>query len=196
MLKLSDKVFPKASNDLKRSLPIILLFNFGLSYIIREILRKGDSMDKNKYLKELKKRLSILEEQEVQRIEAEYIRFFEEKLEQGLTEETIINELGSVNDLARKLLQMYKISPRYIKLFVGKEKVIDDLNEFTNKITDTTIQVFDKVEQSVKRAFKKTVEAGGKGFQSVKNIFKRKESGEDEQANVVPVDDSDVELNE
>lgn len=138
-------------------------------------------MDKTKYLKELKKRLSLLDETEVDRIEAEYVRFFDEKVDQGFTEEFIISELGNVNELAKKILQMYKISPRYIKLFVGKEKLIDDLNEYTNKITDTSIEVFDKVEQSVKRMFQKTVETSGKGIQSVKNFFKRKSSDTEEK---------------
>lgn len=139
-------------------------------------MRKDDDlMSKEKYLNEFKKRLSLLDEGEIQRIEAEYLRFFDEKEKEGWAEEEILQELGNVNELAKKILQMYRISPKYIRLFVGKEKLIDEFNDYVSKVADTSMEVFDKVEQSVKRLFKKTIETGEKGFHSVKKFFSKKE---------------------
>jgi hypothetical protein len=130
-------------------------------------------MSKETYLNELRKRLSLLDAKEVDAITYEYHDHINNKLDEGYTEEEVLDQLGDVNQLARNILEAYKISERYIKWFVGKERMIDDMNEFTSKIADGSIEVFNKIESSVKDVVKKTLHFSENRIHDVKNIFKK-----------------------
>jgi Protein of unknown function (DUF1700) len=137
-------------------------------------------MTKEIYLNELRKRLSLLDAKEVDAITYEYHDHIASKLGDGYSEEEVLEELGDVNQLARKILEAYKISDRYIKWFVGKERMIDDMNEFTNKIADGSIEVFNKIESSVKDVVKKTIHFGENRIHDVKSIFKKSHKKQDD----------------
>lgn len=137
-------------------------------------------MPADTYLKDLQKRLSILNEEEVASITKVYQDYMNQKLAEGYSLEEAQQMLGDVNDLARTILESYKISDRYIRLFVGKEKVIDDLNDYVNKVADSTIEVLSKLESSVKSLFKKTVDFSETQFQKVKDLFSKDAQDEEE----------------
>lgn len=128
------------------------------------------------YIKELRKRLSILNEEEVDDITDEYNDFIANKVLDGYSEQEAIDSLGDVNYLARRILEAYKISDKYIKWFVGKERLIDDINDYTTKVADSSIDVLNKIENSLKDIFKKTAKFGEERVHDVKNIFKKKEN--------------------
>ena len=90
-------------------------------------------MSKEKFLESLRKKLSILEESEIEDILTEYEGYIEEKIAKGSTEEEAVNSMGNVNELAKDLLSAYKIKT--------EEKNKDTLNN----LVDSFMQVFDRI---------------------------------------------------
>ncbi|MDF2699522.1 MAG: hypothetical protein K0Q49_1078 [Haloplasmataceae bacterium] len=147
-------------------------------------------MTKETYIIELRKRLSLLQEEEVDNIIQEYLEYIRQKVTSGISEGLAIEQMGNVNNVAKEILKSYKISDRYIKLFIGKEKVIDDLGEFANKVQETSTTIFHRIEDKLsdiskntssvaKNALKETVKYGGNRINDVKTIFKKSENTQD-----------------
>ncbi len=91
-------------------------------------------MSKEEFLSQLRKKLSILEESEIEDIISEYEGYIEEKVSKGSTEEEAVLSMGNVDELAKDLLSAYKIkSPG--------EKTKDTFNT----IVDGCIATFDRV---------------------------------------------------
>lgn len=139
-------------------------------------------MTKEKFVNELAKRLSLLDSKEVDKIIQEYLDTISKKMHRGITEEEAINELGDINEIAKNVLKSYKINENYIKLFIGKEKVIDDVNEFIKKATDVSTSVLLKVGEQVS-GFAKDV------YGKSKKIFKKDQDEQDIDVEVVEEDD-------
>jgi hypothetical protein len=157
-------------------------------------------MSKEKFIIELRKRLSLLEVEERDNIIEEYLSYVNQKIYEGISEEEAIEQLGDVNKIAEKILKSHKISDKYIKLFIGKEKVIDEINDFVNKLTDVSSAVFSKIESSIsdfarttghfaKNIYKESKKFGEEKFNDVKN-FVKKHVNEDE-AQDDDIDDDD-----
>ncbi len=70
-------------------------------------------MTKQKFLKELEKKLAILSETEKEDILNEYRDIIEEKVKHGKTEEEAVKEFGSIDELSKEILSTYKINPEY-----------------------------------------------------------------------------------
>ncbi len=70
-------------------------------------------MNKQKFLKELEKKLAILSETEKEDILNEYRDIIEEKVKHGKTEEEAVKEFGSIDELSKEILSTYKINPEY-----------------------------------------------------------------------------------
>ena len=70
-------------------------------------------MNKEKFLKELEKRLSILNEKERKDIIDEYRSTIEEKIKNGEEEENAVKDFGNIDDLVKEILEAYKIDPKY-----------------------------------------------------------------------------------
>jgi len=149
-------------------------------------------MNKEKYIIELRKRLSILDSNEIDNIVVEYLDFIKQKQNEGATEEVALEQLGNVNDIAKKILQSYKISESYIKLFIGKEKVIDEINEIVVKFADISSTVYNKLEESVtefarttghlaKNVFNETKKFSEEKFNEVKSKMKKANSDSEEE---------------
>lgn len=68
---------------------------------------------KNKFLKDLEKRLIVLDESERKDIINEYNDIIDEKVKHGKTEEEAINDFGSLDDLTKEILSAYKINTNY-----------------------------------------------------------------------------------
>ena len=95
-------------------------------------------MNKEKFLETLRKKLSILEESEIEDILTEYEGYIEEKIATGSTEEEAVKSMGNVNELAKDLLSAYKIKTESEKNSDTFNNLIDS---FMN-IADRIISVF------------------------------------------------------
>ena len=85
-------------------------------------------MNKEEFLKKLRKRLEVLEDSEIEDILSEYEGFNDEKVSTGLTEEQDVKELGNFNEIVDDLLAAYKV-----KRTSGEENIF---NKVINKISD------------------------------------------------------------
>ena len=90
----------------------------------KQIFRKREQkMSKEEFLKTLRKRLSILEDSEIEDIISEYEGYIEEKVNVGLSESEAIKELGNIDEIVSDLLAAYKV----------KEPKSDNFNSIINK---------------------------------------------------------------
>lgn len=90
-----------------------------------------EEMNKTDFLKELRKHLIVLENNEQQDILDEYSQHIDMKIERGLSEEEAIHDFGSISELAAQILEAYHVNPEYEK--AGKEKKkLPDLTTFAN----------------------------------------------------------------
>ena len=107
-------------------------------------------MKKEEFLKKLRKRLDILEEQEVEDILSEYVEYIDEKIENGSTEEEAVASFGNVNELAEELLKAYKVKV---------EKNDDPIGTFANKVISLIDQLInDFSRKSPKEIFRFVLE--------------------------------------
>lgn len=130
-------------------------------------------MNKEKFIIELRKRLSLLNNEEIDKIVEEYLGYINQKIRDGKSEKEAIDEIGDVNQLAKRILTSYKISDKYIKLFIGKEKVIDEINEFVNKVEDTVSEIAKKTSDMAKSVFESTKKFSKEKFTEVKKFIKK-----------------------
>ena len=70
-------------------------------------------MNKREFLRDLERRLSILDEQEVRDIINEYEDIIDEKIKDGKSETDAVNEFGRLEELSSEILKAYKINPKY-----------------------------------------------------------------------------------
>jgi len=117
------------------------------------ILSKGvKKMNKEEFIKKLRKRLDILEDKEIDDIVSEYTGYIEEKVNAGLTEEEAVKELGDFDEIISDLLAAYKVKePKNtwtFNSFINKvstyiDKFMEDLNEKSAKdILKLIIEIF------------------------------------------------------
>ena len=104
-------------------------------------------MTKDKFLRELEKKLSILSEEERRDTINEYRDIIEEKVKHGKKESEAVKEFGSIDELSKEILNAYKINPDYkSKDFVdGAEELI---RKGAKKISEVTDDVVDSIKQS------------------------------------------------
>ena len=114
-------------------------------------------MNKRKFLKELEKRLILLEETEKQDILNEYKDIIEEKVKRGKTEEEAIADFGSIDELSKEILKACKINSEYLKdkqsTSSDKAKEIinnseDLIKEGARKLSKFTRNVFDDIKKT------------------------------------------------
>lgn len=87
-------------------------------------------MDKRTFIRELRKALSVLQEDELEDIVSEYEQHIDMKQKNGLTEEEAIADFGSLNELASDILEAYHVRADYASeskpgegsLFSGKKE--------------------------------------------------------------------------
>lgn len=70
-------------------------------------------MNKVEFLKKLEKKLMILNDEERKDIINEYTDIIDNKVSDGKTEEDAIKEFGSIDTLAKEILEAYKINTNY-----------------------------------------------------------------------------------
>lgn len=84
-------------------------------------------MNKKEFLNTLRKRLSILEDSEIEDIISEYEGYIEEKVNVGLSESDAVKELGDIDEIVKDLLAAYKV----------KEPKSDGFNNVINKVSNS-----------------------------------------------------------
>lgn len=103
-------------------------------------------MKKDEFLRKLRKKLDILEEDEVEDIIEEYDGYIKEKMENGSTEEEAVSSFGDVDTLSNELLKAYKVKVNKSEDFIGNFankiiKIIDQLiNDFSKKTPREIVQ--------------------------------------------------------
>lgn len=95
-------------------------------------------MNKEKFLEILRKKLSILEEEEIEENLEEYSNFIDEKVKKGATEEEAVKALGNPNTLAKDILSAYKVKSN------PKEDTLTNLVNSIVNIFNKIIYVFSK----------------------------------------------------
>ena len=111
---------------------------------------------KEKFLKDLEKKLSVLSDEEIKDIINEYNDIIDEKIKHGKTEEEAIKEFGDVKELSKEILKAYKINPDYNKSEFSEKtndfiKNSEDLiKKGAQKLSDVTEEVVDSFKESGK----------------------------------------------
>lgn len=105
-------------------------------------------MNKNEFLKELKKHLTILEDGEQNDILEEYSQHIGMKISSGLSEEEAIRDFGNIKELAAQILEAYHVNPEY------RKKRQEDIAEEGKKIWHSVKEFTRKISGGVKRFFK------------------------------------------
>ena len=68
-------------------------------------------MDKNTFMRELERSLSVLQESELRDILSEYEQHIDMKVKSGLSEEEAIADFGSIPELTAEILEAYMYGP-------------------------------------------------------------------------------------
>ena len=106
-------------------------------------------MNKEKFLKELTKKLSVLSFEERQDTINEYSDIIEEKIKHGKTEIEAVSEFGSIDELAKEILSAYKIDPKYSESDKSiADNVEDIIKKGAKKISDVTEDVVENFKKS------------------------------------------------
>lgn len=108
-------------------------------------------MTKKTFIKKLKEKLSILDSEEVKDIIEEYEATIDEKIKNGETEKSAIDDFGDIDELAKEILKAYKINPKYME-----EEMDEDINiregfegaikKGASKLTEFTKNVVDDIK--------------------------------------------------
>ena len=112
-------------------------------------------MTKKKFLSELEKKLSVLDDSEIKDIINEYRDIIDEKVKHGKTEKEAIEDFGSLDDLAKEILSAYKINPNYKDVHkdefeASAKKLGEDFDDFIKKGAEKASKVTKKVMDQVR----------------------------------------------
>lgn len=109
-------------------------------------------MSKDKFLRDLEKKLSILSEEERKETIDEYRDIIEEKVKHGKKESEAVKEFGSIDELAKEILNAYKINPDYNRNNTGDKAkdFVDGAEEIIRKGAKKISKVTDDVVDDVK----------------------------------------------
>lgn len=112
-------------------------------------------MNKNEFLNELKVRLKILDDTEIEDIVNEYSQIIDEKVKNGKTEIEAVNDFGNVDELVKEILSAYKINPNYKKTTnSGVDDFLNGINEGIKFIAGKIVDFGSKIVNSIKEESK------------------------------------------
>lgn len=102
-------------------------------------------MNKNEFLSQLRKKLDVLSQVEVDELISEYSEHIENKLSEGKSEEEAVHDFGDIGELSRNILQAYKLNdhytnkPKFTEILEKSEltgrKFLKSFEEFYSKIS-------------------------------------------------------------
>ena len=104
-------------------------------------------VNKEKFLKELEKKLKVLSQEEKQDILNEYEDIIAEKMRHGKTEAEAVKELGDIQSLSEEILKSYKINPKYQK---NGSDLLGECEDFIKKGAQKLSEVTEEVVDSFK----------------------------------------------
>lgn len=106
-------------------------------------------MNKKEFIKELTKKLQVLEENEIKDIIDEYSGIIDEKVKHGKKEEEAVKDFGNISELAEEILSAYKINPNYkndsVKNIVNDCEVL--IKKGASKLTDFSKKVAEDLQK-------------------------------------------------
>ncbi len=110
-------------------------------------------MNKKDFIKELEKKLEILDEKEIKDIVNEYKDIIDEKVKSGKQEEEAVSEFGSIDELATEILKAYKINPKYSNANKDSIKEVREncegwIKDTAKTLSDTAKGVYDSLKKS------------------------------------------------
>jgi len=106
-------------------------------------------MNKNKFLKELEKRLAILSEVERKDIVDEYSDIIAEKIKHGKSETEAVKEFGDIDGLVKEILTAYKIDPEYGNVKKNNsEKFEEHIEKGAKKLSEWSESFFENIKSS------------------------------------------------
>ncbi len=106
-------------------------------------------MTKKEFLKELEKKLNILEATEKQDIINEYSDILDEKVRNGKKVKEAIDDFGDIDELASEILKAYKINPDYEQEESGK--ISDDFERIVKKSASKMANFTTKAIEEIKK---------------------------------------------
>lgn len=102
-------------------------------------------MNKNEFLSQLRKKLGVLSQDEIDELITEYSEHIDNKLHEGKTEEQAVSDFGDLGELSRNILQAYKLNENFTNkpkinsfLSMGEhtgKKLISSFEQFYAKIS-------------------------------------------------------------
>lgn len=104
-------------------------------------------MNKNEFLSQLRKKLDVLSQDEIDELITEYSEHIDNKLSEGKTEEQAVSDFGDLGELSRNILQAYKLNDN----FTSKPKFSSFLNMSENtgkKLISSFEQFYAKISLS------------------------------------------------
>lgn len=106
-------------------------------------------MTKKKFLDELRSRLSVLSEEEIEDITLEYKNSIEEKVKKGKTVSEAIEDFGDIDVLTDAILEAYKINPNNAK---GKEtNIVEEAEKLIKKGAKKLSDVANNIADDMKK---------------------------------------------
>ena len=106
-------------------------------------------MTKQEFLKKLEKKLEILSLEEREDTISEYGDIIDEKMKHGKTEEEAVKEAGDVNELAKEIIEAYKINPDYKKANKSfAEGAEEAIKKGAKKLSEVTEEVIDNIKNN------------------------------------------------
>ena len=115
-------------------------------------------MKKREFIKELKDKLSVLEENEINDIVLEYTGIIEDKVKAGQKEIDAIKDFGDIDELAKEILKAYKINPKYAEKKSSTGEVVDNIEGWIRKGAKKLSEVTKKIFEDAKNDDNVTIE--------------------------------------
>ncbi len=107
-------------------------------------------MNKKKFIENLKKRLVILDENEIIDITNEYESIIDDKVKNGHSEQDAIRDFGNIDELINEILIAYKINPKYNEPNINNNHKIDSFEDMIKKAANFLSDLFKKIMENVK----------------------------------------------
>ncbi len=110
-------------------------------------------MSKSEFLSQLRERLKILNPHEIEDIIDEYSQHIDMKMQSGQSEEDAVASFGSVDELARQILEAYNVNPDYDKSRRAENAVGDWIHRFVRQLNNVTENILSRSRNSLVRLF-------------------------------------------
>ena len=105
-------------------------------------------MNKEEFITQLKRSISILDDQEQQYFVEEYTQHIDMKMSQGMSEEDAVKEMGPVEELSKEILESYHVKINAIE--DQKAKSVD-YKKFFGKIKGQADKIYGKMAAGCKK---------------------------------------------